>query len=95
VRELESLRGFVYRLRCKFGAWLLREHIGALAEHYSMVGEMAKIKGESERKQRVDYIRIGLTYAKGQSTQWRRFDDVGQRQMREALYVLELARDGL
>lgn len=74
----------LYALRCRLGAWLLREHVGALCDHYNQVGRIAAETGQWERKERVDYIGIGLRYITGDGSGWRRFDDEHERRMKES-----------
>lgn len=86
---------FLFSLRCRLGAWLLREHVAALLEDREITAKMAAIKGQSEKRERMQCVSIGLKYAIGKSTQWRRFDDENQIRLRENLRILEHARDAL
>lgn len=89
------MRRFLYAIRCRLGAWLLREHIGALCLHYDRVATAHKLKGSTELAQRCSYIGIGLRYAAGNSTQWRRFDDEQSRLVQQMREQAEHARDPL
>jgi hypothetical protein len=95
VNIFRNLNVQLYALRCRLGAWLLREHVGALCEHYNQVGAIAAQTGQGKRKERVDYIGIGLRYTVGSGTSWRRFDAEHDQRMRESAEKLRHAADVL
>jgi hypothetical protein len=74
----------LYRLRCRLGARLLREHVAASLESL----DDAKIT-HPENRQRIDYMSIGLKKAIGHGG-WRCFDDYPARKSQQA--VREQAR---
>jgi hypothetical protein len=55
-------------LRYRLGAFLLRPHVIALIEHYN---EAAK-QEDKARAERCTYMGIGLRYAIGISTSWKK-----------------------
>lgn len=68
------MRSLFYSLRCRIGARLLRQHVAAIIQDQKRLKVV-----HPERADRFDYMSIGLKYAVGSSTGWRRFNDDRQR----------------
>lgn len=89
------MKRLLYESRCRLGAWLLREHVAALCEHYTDVARANRLKGNPEKGERCDYMGIGVRYGVGIGTPWRRFDDEQAQLARAAREVMEHAKDAL
>lgn len=92
MKANSSLSVPLYGLRCRLGAWLLREHVAALLERYDAVSDLHHAKADP-REIRTTYIMIGLKHAV--RPPWRRFTWPEIRLVREAADTMQHARDAL